>query len=156
GGERFAPVDGSVNATVRGAPTAELIACTRCEMLGSLRAPAVDGLVWRRRVRVADGRLEIDDSWTLACHGELSLLWLFDPAWRVEGLDGSSVQPAARVDFRLVGKERAISARLEGGDLHVFRSRESYSPDYGRYEACDAVGIDIAPGRHGRLKFSLA
>lgn len=152
-GERFFPTQGSINATVRGAGTAELIAHGDGAMSAILPSSnASGGMQIIRNVSLTTGRLHIHDTWALEAPDAVHLLWLIHPNWHVSGPGDS----ADHLTLTLTCGEHKVIAELiclNGGTLGHRTDR--YSPDYGGWQDCYALTVASAVGATGTAELIL-
>lgn len=152
-GERFLPTQGSINATVRGAGTAELIAHGDGAMSAILPASnASGGIQVIRNVSLTAGRLHIHDTWALEAPDAVHLLWLIHPDWQVSG----PAHSADHLTLTLTCVEHTLTAELiclHGGTLGHRVDR--YSPDYGGWQDCHALTVTSSAGATGTAELIL-
>jgi hypothetical protein len=154
--ERYATTMGSINATVRGAPTAVLVAQEASAMTGRLESTRVSRMALTRSVRLEGGALEVVDHWRFETSEGARLLWLVNPTWLVEGPEDSAI-PSEGLVLRLHCGATTLTARLfapEGAWLT--RHTSHYSPDYGAWEDCPALMIATPLAQEGQARLILS
>lgn len=153
--ERFTPTTGSINATMRGAPTAMLFACEFNGMKGRLERVPLSGMAITRTVRLQDGTLEILDNWHFDSPEGARLLWLVAPAWQLDGPQESGIPPDGMI-FGLRCGTSLLTARIEAPEGSCLTRRETrFSPNYGAWAACPALEITTPPAKEGAARLSL-
>lgn len=161
--ERHTPVMGSINATVRGAPTAVIRQQTADTLSGHLARTPASAMALTRELRITDTGLEIADHWRFDTAEGARLLWLLHPDWRIEmpgtadGSDSDMAISAKGLTLALIRGDTRLTARLtatEGARLAITTDR--YSPDYGAWAACPALRLTLPTALEGRAGLTLA
>lgn len=151
--ERFLPTTGSINATVRGAPTATLEAFGDPAMSGRLTLGGSRGMSIERLVDVENG-FRVFDRWVSRTPQAVRILWLFDPAWKLS--DPDSLEEVGDVfAFRLSCGDKALTAKVRTHGGRVNKRVGRYSPDYGAYAACGALSIVATPAIEGWAELTI-
>lgn len=153
---------GSINATVRGAPTASITAQTAYSLSGHLARTPTSAMALTRDLRIIRDGLEIADHWCFDTAEGARLLWLLHPDWRIEmpgranGADSDMAIPSGGLTLMLVRGDTRLTARLtapEGTRLAVVPER--FSPDYGAWATCPALRLTMPPAPEGRADLTL-
>jgi hypothetical protein len=139
--ERHTPTMGSINATVRGAPTAQIIQHSDTVLIGRLERAEVASMGLTRALRVTECGLEISDYWRFDSAEGARVLWLLHPDWMVEVLPSTEIPPEGLL-LTLTCEATRLSARVKapaGSRLVV--TIERYSPNYGAWANCPALRL---------------
>lgn len=159
--ERHEPTSGSINVTMRGAPTAQLLTWSDDKAEGHVASTPTLGMAITRTVHANAGTLDIVDRWQFARPEAARIFWLFDPSWEL--LDAGSPSEERSSALRnvrsliLQSAGATLSAHIEapvGSSIVCTRTR--YSPDYGALETCWAVEIRTSAASEGKVRLGLS
>lgn len=153
---RFGGRQGSINLTMRGAPTCSAFDATsdgnEAKLAATIdRAGALSAITRVVDLRhVSDGyELDVTDSWS--AEEPIELRWHFGPGVRPE------ISKAGNIEFPLSGPVRDL--RFDGqSPLNIEVFAFDFSPVYGHRQPCFGVRAVLAPAPHGRLisRFGIA
>ena len=153
GRERHMPSQGSINATVRGGPTAQISSWDKRETRGELAPTLSSRMHGSRSVAVHDGQITIADRWRYIVPESTRILWLFGPMWALEWpYDKRETLLEDRV-VRLQCDEESLDLKIEapiGARLSLVLDR--MSPDYGAFVDCAAIQLSIPAAENGWAK----
>jgi len=150
GRERHPASAGSINATMRGAPTASLTRHDAHEAQGRVAATPHSKMDAQRTITVTGASLRISDEWQFESPESARILWILGPSWSI-----LNAQPGAWIEVtdqiaspRLVLQSASarLSAELQfsaGAKYKVDRVRASQV--YGAFVDCWAIRIETAP-----------
>lgn len=153
--ERHAPMMGSINATVRGAPTAILTTHGANLMSGNLERTSSSKMALTRTVKLQGAGIECTDDWRFDTPEGARMFWLFHPDWIVDKIPESVVPPEG-LTLTFTREGIYITALLmapSGTRLAIETDR--YSPDYGAWAACPALYITTPEAYEGRASLRL-
>lgn len=155
--ERHAPSAGSINATMRGAPTARLQGWSPIETCGVLSRTPASRMAAARTLRISQETLEINDFWQFDSPEAARTFWLFDPSWRFE--NAIEWRPIAE-DPALVlfnrSNERLHLCIEAPASAHLRCFPHYFSPDYGAFTDCWALEIVAQAALEGRMSIRLS
>lgn len=154
--ERHAPTMGSINATVRGAPTAVLATQEVTALIGEVARTPTSRMSFTRTLRLEGGALEIADDWQFDTPEGARLLWLFDPAWTIEGPEDAAIPPEGLVLRLHRGATTLIARLVTSNGARLTRHTDRYSPDYGAWADCPALNLTTAPAEKGHARLILS
>ena len=154
--ERHPPQTGSINATMRGAPTATITNWDPASMQGALARTDASKMEASRAVKITGGGIEIADSWSFDLAEEARILWLFDPVWSFREPTQECAIPDGGASLQLFCEDDVLDLRLEaphGARLRCYLDR--FSPDYGAFTDCPALEITFPAAIEGSARFHI-
>lgn len=155
--ERHEPSAGSINATMRGAPTAECIAWSSGAAQGRMASTAALGMTVTRDIRTGAGKLEILDHWQFKQGDAARIAWLFDPAWELLAAEPRRNCANKEKTLMLRSTWASLVAHIEVPEGSIIAcTKERYSPNYGALRGCWAVHITTSVALEGRVKLRLS
>ncbi len=155
--ERHPPAAGSINATMRGAPTAKLVSWSDNTVTGILERTASSRMGLERSVQVLDDTLEISDSWTFDEAEAARITWLLDPAWNIDGAQEEGEIIALQQKLRLKSENSVLSAQISTSNAATLSyHRASFSPNYGALEDCWAIMIQTEAAESGSVRLTVS
>ncbi len=140
--ERHLPQAGSINATMRGAPTAMLTERGDTMLKARLDRTAKMHMEAERSLSIIDGVLEIRDSWRFDAPDQVRMLWLLDPAWQIADMAHEQWVPANGARLLLQSSSATLCAHIDAPEnAQLTYSKEQFSPDYGKMANCWSLKI---------------
>ncbi|WP_416832713.1 MAG: heparinase II/III family protein [Erythrobacter sp.] len=154
--ERHEPQTGSINATMRGAPTAQCSAWSSSAAQGHIASIARLGMSITRDIRTQTGEIEVLDHWQFERAESAHIMWLLDPAWEPVETETPKNHAHKGKTLMLQSSWANLAALIEAPEGSTIAcTKESFSPDYGALEECWAVQITTNAALEGRVRLAL-
>lgn len=159
GRERHCASSGSINATMRGAPTASLTCHNADKAQGRVAATPHSKMDVQRTIAASGTGMQISDEWQFESPAGARILWILDPAWELHDaqLDVwiEVADQAASPKLLLQIASARLSAVLKlsaGAKYKVGRVRASQT--YGAFVDCWSIRIETTPCVRGQASLA--